>query len=185
MIICQVRCVVYLGHIHAFISLFRTNSKLMHTYIINTTLFPNWQKESWQTFEETSGYVRPERVNKWPNSMTDIWWWCLSVRTEQLGSHWTDFHEIWHLSIFRKSVEIIQVSLKSDKNNSGTLHEDRYTFYIISHPFLLRMRNISDKSCRENQNTHFVFSNFFLLKILPFMRKRGKIFVERGRPQKI
>jgi len=26
--------------------------------------------ELWQTFEETSGYVRPERVNKWPNSMT-------------------------------------------------------------------------------------------------------------------
>ena len=37
-----------------------------------TMLFPNWQKESWQTFEETSGYVRPERVNKWPNSITDI-----------------------------------------------------------------------------------------------------------------
>jgi hypothetical protein len=34
--------------------------------------FPNWQKESWQTFRETSGYVRLERVNKWPNSMTDI-----------------------------------------------------------------------------------------------------------------
>jgi hypothetical protein len=33
---------------------------------------PNWQKESWQTFEETSGYMRLERVNKWPNSMTDI-----------------------------------------------------------------------------------------------------------------
>ena len=29
-------------------------------------------KELWQTFEETSGYVRPERVNKWPDSMTDI-----------------------------------------------------------------------------------------------------------------
>jgi hypothetical protein len=27
-------------------------------------------RESWQTFEETSGCVRPERVNKWPNSMT-------------------------------------------------------------------------------------------------------------------
>jgi len=37
--------------------------------------FPSWQKESWQTFKETSGYVRPERVNKRPNSMTDIWWW--------------------------------------------------------------------------------------------------------------
>ena len=23
-------------------------------------------------FEETSRYVRPERVNKWPNSMTDM-----------------------------------------------------------------------------------------------------------------
>ena len=32
----------------------------------NETLFPNWQKESWQTFEETSGYVRRARVNKWP-----------------------------------------------------------------------------------------------------------------------
>jgi len=25
-----------------------------------------------------------------------------SVRMEQLGSHWTDFHEIWYLSIFSK-----------------------------------------------------------------------------------
>jgi hypothetical protein len=33
-------------------------------------LFFNWQEESWQTFEETYGNVRPERVNKWPNSMT-------------------------------------------------------------------------------------------------------------------
>jgi len=24
------------------------------------------------------------------------------------------------------------------------------------------MRNISEKCCRENQNTHFVFSDFFL-----------------------
>jgi len=38
----------------------------------NSTLFPSWQKESWKTSEETSIYVRPERVNKWPNSMTDI-----------------------------------------------------------------------------------------------------------------
>jgi len=32
------------------------------------------------------------------------------------------------------------------------------------------MRNVSDKSCRENQNTHFVFSNFIFSKIVPFMR---------------
>jgi len=23
------------------------------------------------------------------------------------------------------------------------------------------MRNVTDRSCRENQNTHFIFSNFF------------------------
>jgi len=32
---------------------------------------------------------------------------------------------------------------------------------IISRSVLLIMRNVSDKSCTENQNTHFVFSNFF------------------------
>jgi len=31
------------------------------------------------------------------------------------------------------------------------------------------MRNVSDKSCTENQNTHFMFNNFFS-KILLFMR---------------
>jgi hypothetical protein len=40
----------------------------------------------------------------------------LSVRMEERVSHWTDLHEIWYLSSFRKSVEKIQVALKSDKN---------------------------------------------------------------------
>jgi hypothetical protein len=65
--------------------------------------------------------------------------------------------DIW--VVFRKSVEKIQVSLKSDKNN-GTLHEDLCTFMIISCWILLRMRNVSDKSYRENQNTHFMFNKF-------------------------
>ena len=42
----------------------------------------------------------------------------------------------------------------------GTLHEDQRTFTIIFRSFLLRMRNVSDKSCRENQNIHFASSNF-------------------------
>ena len=32
----------------------------------NETLHPDWQKESWQTFEETSRYVRLERVTSRP-----------------------------------------------------------------------------------------------------------------------
>jgi hypothetical protein len=33
----------------------------------------------------------------------------MSVRLGQLGSHWTDIHEIWYLSIFRKFVRKIHV----------------------------------------------------------------------------
>jgi hypothetical protein len=60
----------------------------------------------------------------------------------------------------RKSVEKIQVSLKSDKNN-GYLLENLCTFSIIPRFILLKMRNVSEKTCRETQNTHFVFSNLF------------------------
>jgi len=34
----------------------------------------------------------------------------------------------------------------------------------ISGWILLSMRNISDKTCRENQNTHFMFNNNFSRK---------------------
>jgi hypothetical protein len=44
---------------------------------------------------------------------------------------------------------------------TANLHEDRYTFLIVSRSVLPRMRNYPDKICRENQNTHFVLSNFF------------------------
>ena len=46
--------------------------KRLYAHPVDETLIPNGQNELWQTFEETSGYVRPERVNKWPNSMKDI-----------------------------------------------------------------------------------------------------------------
>ena len=41
----------------------------------------------------------------------------LSVCTKQLRTHWTESHKIWSSRIYRKSVEKIQVSLKSDTNN--------------------------------------------------------------------
>jgi hypothetical protein len=37
-----------------------------------------------------------------------------SFRMEEHGSHWMFFHQIWYLSIFRKSVKKIQVPLQSD-----------------------------------------------------------------------
>ena len=84
-----------------------------------------------------------------------------SVRIKQLSSHWTDFHVIWYLIIFLKSVEKIHVSLKSDKK-TGILHENLCTLTIMPLPFGPRIRNVSDGSCRENQDTNPVFNVFFL-----------------------
>jgi len=44
---------------------------------------------------------------------------------------------------------------------TGTLHEDQYTFLIISCSVLLRMRNVSVKSWGENQSTYFMVNNVF------------------------
>ena len=49
---------------------------------------------------------------------------------------------------------------------------------MLSRSVLLRMRNVSDKSCRGNHNTHFVFSNA-LPKIVWFMRYCGKFCYSR------
>jgi hypothetical protein len=34
---------------------------------------------------------------------------------------------------------------------TGTVHEDYYTFMTVSLLILFRMKNVLDKSCRENQ----------------------------------
>jgi len=56
-----------------------------------------------------------------------------SVRMEQLGSHSTDFHEIWCWSIFFLiCVQKIQVSLKSDKNKGYFTRRQIHIFYHTS-----------------------------------------------------
>jgi hypothetical protein len=63
---------------------------------------------------------------------------CPPARKEQRDFHWTDFLKIWYYCIFRK---------------------DGQKIHVLSRSILFRMRNISDKSCRENQNTDFMFKN--------------------------
>ena len=53
---------------------------------------------------------------------------------------------------------------------------------VISCRILLRMRNISDKSGRENQNMHFKFINIFP-HIVPLKEIMWKNIVEPDRPQ--
>ena len=49
---------------------------------------------------------------------------------------------------------------------TGALHEDQDTFMIISRSDLLRMKNASANSCKENQSTILCLA--FLPKIVPF-----------------
>jgi len=54
-------------------------------------------------------------------------------------------------------------------------------FFIISRSVSLRIRNVSDKIGRENENTHFVFMNFFFKSCV--CEIMWKNMIERGRPQ--
>jgi hypothetical protein len=53
---------------------------------------------------------------------------------------------------------------------------------IINLRIILGMRNVLDKICSENQNTYSTLNKFYL-KIVPFVRQRGKNMVEPDRPQ--
>jgi len=73
----------------------------------------------------------------------------LPVLFEQLGSHWTDFHEIWYLNIFLKN----EFWLKSNKNNGTDIHSCSYftQFFLKWEMFQRKVEEIK---------THFMFSNF-------------------------
>ena len=70
------------------------------------------------------------------------------------------------MKIVRKSVEKVPVALQTDTNNS-TLHEDQYTFMIISLSALLKLRNVPEK----------MFENQSIYEIM------WKNIVDPGRPQ--
>jgi hypothetical protein len=69
---------------------------------------------------------------------------------------------------FRRCVDKAQVSLKPG-NDNGTLLEELVNLWLTSRWILLRMENVLDKRCSKNQNTHFMFVNFFP-KIVLFVR---------------
>jgi hypothetical protein len=106
---------------------------------------------------------------------------CPSVRTEQLGSHWLDFHEIWYFSTFRKFVEKIQVQLKSDKNNGYCTSRHMYVYDNTSLNFSYNEK-FSDRLCRGTQNTHCMLNIFFFENrdVYEIMWKHS---VEPDRPQ--
>jgi hypothetical protein len=77
---------------------------------------------------------------------------CPSLHMEQLGCHWTGFHELGIWVFFKKSVEEIQVSLKLDKNYGYFTQWPIHIFFPYLPQFFIQWQ-ISNRSCRENLNT--------------------------------
>ena len=62
---------------------------------------------------------------------------------------------------------------------TDTLHEDKYTFFIISRSFLHRMRNISGKISREKPHHTFNIQQLFFGNSAVYEILR-KIIIERA-----
>ena len=82
---------------------------------------------------------------------------------EQLGSLWTDFHYVWYLCIFRKSVQKIIVLLKS-KRKKGTINGDLCTFMLISRWIFLKWDIFRTKVVEKIKTHIFMFNNIFSRK---------------------
>jgi hypothetical protein len=71
--------------------------------------------------------------------------------------------------IFPKISRENLIFIKNLIRKTGTLHECLRKFMIESPSVTLKMINVSEKCCAENQNTHFTFNNEFP-KIMALMR---------------
>ena len=107
---------------------------------------------------------------------------CSSVRMEQLGSHRTDFHDIWHCQDFF-FFENMSRKFKFNQNlkrMTCTLHKDQQTFMIISGSVLLKIINVSDKVVETSQTIHFMFNFHPHAKILPFIWDSVETYCRAG-----
>ena len=86
----------------------------------------------------------------------------------------------WYLSFF-----CFLSKIKSHWNSTritGTLHEGFFTF-IISRWIILRIKNVLDRSCTENQTAHFIFNNDFFFENLAVYETMSENMVEPEGPQ--
>lgn len=106
---------------------------------------------------------------------------CLSVCPSvhlSVGSHRTDFHEIWYSSIFQKPDEKIQVSLNPTQL-MGTLHEDEdlCMFVKISHQILFRMKNFSERERRAHACTRSNTYCFSTTTVVTWMHLDATLYI--------
>ena len=101
---------------------------------------------------------------------------CLSVCLSAWNNSAPTERILWNF-IFKDFLKICRENssfLKPDKHNGYFTWKPMYIYNNVSLIFL-RMRNISDNSSKENQNTNCMLNNIFP-RIVPFMTQCGKIW---------
>ena len=84
----------------------------------------------------------------------------MSVRMEHLGSHRTDFHEIWYLNIFGKSVAKNSSFIKVGQEWRVLCIRTNLRFLSYLDQFFLEWKK-SLKKVVQKLETHFMFNFFF------------------------
>jgi hypothetical protein len=123
----------------------------IHAKHINTLCRQNVRSALYTTVTLPYNWHFQTRVQKCQNRLLPLSHQSvrLSVRMEPPDYHWKDFLVILNLSAFQNFCRTFKFLRNSTTINS-TLYTDRYTFLIISHSFLLRIRNVSNRNCEEN-----------------------------------
>ena len=103
---------------------------------------------------------------------------------ERFGSQWTDFYEMVRIEHFSKICREDSSFIKIWQEwRQGTLCAEQCTVMTTSRSVFLRMRNVSEISCRGNQDTHHFSFNNFLPKNRAVCEIMWKNMVGLQRPQ--
>jgi hypothetical protein len=84
---------------------------------------------------------------------------CLSVLLDLHGSPSTHIRDSWYLNSFSKICRENSRFIKIWQKKRSTLREDVYVRLMIKCRSFLKMRNVSETRCGENQSIHFVSNN--------------------------
>ena len=124
---------------------------------------------------EGSRYSLQEFLGAYPQLRKATTSFSLAVRILQLASHWKDFHEMWYLNTFRKSVKKIRVSRNSDKY-SGYFTCRTVSIYDTSLIFLLQWEIFQIKAV-EKIKTHILCGTNFCSENRAVHEKMWKKYV--------
>jgi hypothetical protein len=71
------------------------------------------------------------------------------------------FYGVFHVDTWYNNIVVFDIYyiLRFSENTTGMTHLKTSRFMTVSRQILRIMRHAPDKSCRENQNTHFMSSN--------------------------